>query len=289
VNGTKGILYLVATPIGNLEDITFRAVKILNSVDLVACEDTRHTLKLLTHYGIKKRLLSYHRYSGRERTVEIINYLTDGSDVALVCDAGMPGISDPGTWLVSQAINAGITVVPIPGASAVVSAVAASGLATDSFVFRGFLPRKTSEQLEELSRLAVLPDTIVFYESPHRLVKTLLNISKIFGNRRAVLARELTKIHEEFIRNDINELIRQFDGKSGKGEFTILVAGASSTAINCYNSTQKISDATLMELLAALPEAEGSLRAELKIIAKKTGKSTQEIYRLYLQTKTQLN
>jgi 16S rRNA (cytidine1402-2'-O)-methyltransferase len=281
VNGVKGTLYLVATPIGNLEDMTFRAVKILNSVDLVAAEDTRHTLKLLTHYGIKKRLLSYHQHNERERAAEIINYLNDGFNLALVSDAGMPGISDPGTWLVTQALNAGINVIPVPGASAVITALAASGLATASFLFCGFLPRKASEQMEKLNRLAVLPDTIVFYEAPHRLVKTLLNISKIFGNRPAVLARELTKIHEEFVRGNIDTLIREIVTTERKGEFTILVAGSDRGEKNIQNSTNE----DLNALLAALPETGKSLRNELKLIAKKTGKSMKEIYRQYLQNK----
>jgi 16S rRNA (cytidine1402-2'-O)-methyltransferase len=281
VNDIKGLLYLVATPIGNLEDMTFRAVKILNRVDIIAAEDTRHTLKLLTHFGIKKRLVSYHQHNERERAVEIINYLNDGLNLALVSDAGMPGISDPGTWLVTQALAAGITVVPVPGASAVITALAASGLSTDSFIFKGFLPRKKADQLAELGRLADLSETIVFYESPHRLVKTLLNISNVFGNRPAVLARELTKIHEEFVRSDINKLIKQIEQFGSKGEFTILVAGATNTCNNHQNSTKE----TVDELLEGLPQQGESLKSELKKIAKKTGKSPKEIYRQYLQNK----
>jgi 16S rRNA (cytidine1402-2'-O)-methyltransferase len=281
LNDGKGVLYLVATPIGNLEDMTFRAVRILNSVDIIAAEDTRHTLKLLTHYGIRKRLLSYHQHNERERAVEIVNYLNEGLTLALVSDAGMPGISDPGTWLVSQALSAGITVVPIPGASAVVTALAASGLPTASFIFKGFLPRKKSDQLAELSSLANLPDTIIFYESPHRLVKTLLNISNIFGNRSAVLARELTKVHEEFVRADLNRLIEWADAFGSKGEYTIVVAGTDHSCKNPLNSTNE----TVTELLATLSPQGESLKSELKKIAKKTGKSNKEIYRQYLKDK----
>jgi 16S rRNA (cytidine1402-2'-O)-methyltransferase len=281
LNINKGTLYLVATPIGNLEDITFRAVRILNSVELIAAEDTRHTLKLLNYYGIKKRLVSYHQHNERERASKLVNWLNEGLNVALVSDAGMPGISDPGTWLVGQALAAGITVVPIPGASAVVTALAASGLSTTSFIFKGFLPRKNTEQLKELDKLSGLPDTIIFYEAPHRLVKTLLNISKIFGNRPAVLARELTKVHEEFVRDDINSLISRMDTFGGKGEYTILVAGAENYFENRQNSTNE----TVTQLLAALPEHGESLKSELKIIAKKTGKPMKEIYRQYLLKK----
>jgi 16S rRNA (cytidine1402-2'-O)-methyltransferase len=271
----------VATPIGNLEDLTFRALKTLQSVDLIAAEDTRRTLKLLTHYGIKKRLISYHQHNERERSPELIKYLNDGLNIALVSDAGMPGISDPGAWLVSRAIANEITVVPIPGVSAVITALAAAGLPTATFMFKGFLPRKNSEQLEVLQNLVNLPDTLVFYEAPHRLIKTLLNISKIFGNRPAVLARELTKIHEEFIRADINSLPGLIEQFGGKGEYTIVIAGAEQPCKNLQNST----NLSVAELLAALPATGKSLKEELKKIAKKTGKSTKEIYRQYLQSK----
>jgi 16S rRNA (cytidine1402-2'-O)-methyltransferase len=289
MNQNIGALYLVATPIGNLEDLTFRALRILKSVDLIAAEDTRRTLKLLTYYGIKKRLISYHQHNERERSLELIKYLNDGLNIALVTDAGMPGISDPGSWLVSQAITNDITVTPIPGASAVITALAAAGLPTATFIFKGFLPRKNSEQLEALQNLVNFPDTLVFYEAPHRLVKTLLNISKIFGNRPAVLARELTKIHEEFIRSDINSMPSLVEQFGGKGEFTIVVAGARQLCKNLQNST----NLSVTELLAALPTSGKSLKEELKKIAKKTGKSTKEIYRQYLQsrlsTKRKLN
>jgi 16S rRNA (cytidine1402-2'-O)-methyltransferase len=281
LNQNTGSLYLVATPIGNLEDLTFRALKTLQSVDLIAAEDTRRTLKLLTHYGIKKRLISYHQHNERERSPELIKYLNDGLNIALVSDAGMPGISDPGAWLVSRAIANEITVVPIPGVSAVITALAAAGLPTATFMFKGFLPRKNSEQLEVLQNLVNLPDTLVFYEAPHRLIKTLLNISKIFGNRPAVLARELTKIHEEFIRADINSLPGLIEQFGGKGEYTIVIAGAEQPCKNLQNST----NLSVAELLAALPATGKSLKEELKKIAKKTGKSTKEIYRQYLQSK----
>jgi 16S rRNA (cytidine1402-2'-O)-methyltransferase len=281
----RGILYLVATPIGNLEDITFRAIRILNEADLIAAEDTRHSLKLLNHYGIKKRLISYHRHNERERTGELLGYLRDGLKVAVITDAGMPGISDPGSWLVTQAVDAGIPVIPIPGAAAVVTALAASGLGTEAFIFFGFLPRKKQEQMAALSQLMEFPGTIVFYEAPHRLRKTLRNIYEVLGERQAVLARELTKIHEEFIRKDLKELVELTAQSELKGEYTILVSGVKKTAKNHQNSTHFDSD-LLDTLLKTIPATGNSLKDELKKIAKKTGKSTKEIYRIYLQNKS---
>lgn len=261
--------------------MTFRAVNTLKKVDLIAVEDTRHTLKLLTHFGIKKRMVSYHQHNERERTEDLLKYLKEGQNVALVSDAGMPGISDPGNWLVVQALEAGIQVVPIPGASAVITALAASGLDTAAFCFQGFLPRKTAEQVAVLTRLAEMPHTLVFYEAPHRLAKTLKILYQVMGPRPAVLARELTKIHEEFVRADLENLVARAEESGGKGEYTILIAGARDCDIKDENSTEK----TIADLLKDLPETGGSLKAELKKIAKKTGKSTNEIYRFYLQTK----
>lgn len=279
MNSNTGTLYLVATPIGNLEDITFRAIRILKEVDLIAAEDTRHTLKLLNHFEIKQKLISYHQHNERERAPEIIRLLTAGLNVAVVSDAGMPGISDPGSWLVAEAIKLGISVVPVPGASAVVTALAASGLASKGFYFKGFLPRKSNDQMEVLKQLASIPDTLIFYEAPHRLAKTLANIYKVFGNRPAVLARELTKVHEEFVRADLNSLIKMVEQFGGKGEYTILVTGSSNHQLNLQNSTNEL----LTELADGLSVMNGTLKEKLKKIAKKTGRSTKEIYRLYLQ------
>lgn len=261
--------------------MTFRAVNTLKTVDLIAAEDTRHTLKLLTHFAIKKRMISYHQHNERERGAELVGYLKQGLNIAVVTDAGMPGISDPGNCLVAQALAAGLQVVPIPGASAVITALAASGLDTASFYFQGFLPRKTSEQVAVLTRLAELRGTLIFYEAPHRLAKTLKALYQVMGARQAVLARELTKIHEEFIRADLGVLVAQLEDLSGKGEYTVLVAGASRSDFKDQNST----DEAIGELLKALPEESGSLKAELKKIAQKTGKSPKEIYRFYLQSK----
>ncbi len=272
-----GKLYLVATPLGNLEDITQRALRILAEVDLIAAEDTRHTLKLLNHFGIKQKMLSYFLHNERERTREIIDRLLSGLNVALVSDAGMPGISDPGYFLVAEAVKQGITVIPIPGASAVVTALAASGLPTNSFWFEGFLPRKAKERTGILSGLANVKGTLVFYEAPHRLLATLKGIFEILGDRETVIARELTKVHEEFIRGRLSEIIAKIENDSPRGEFTILIAGEE----NRQNSTnqdnsKKGNDGDGGEM---------SLRQKLKEIAEETGKSTKEVYRMYLSEK----
>ena len=190
-----GILYLVASPIGNLEDITFRAVRILKECDLIACEDTRHTLKLLNHYGIEKPLISYHEHNEAERSGELIVRLRDGSSVALISDAGMPLVADPGYRLVTAAVAEGVSVQPIPGPSALVTALAASGLPTDSFRFGGFLPPKSGQRSSVLEALKSDPATLIFYEAPHRILATLVDVDRIMGARLVVIARELTKTH----------------------------------------------------------------------------------------------
>jgi 16S rRNA (cytidine1402-2'-O)-methyltransferase len=274
-----GKLYLVATPLGNLEDITQRALRILNEVDLIAAEDTRHTLKLLNYFQIKKSLLSYYQHNERGRATQIIEKILAGANIALVSDAGMPGISDPGTFLVAAAIEQGITVVPIPGATAVITAVAASGLATDSFWFVGFLPRKNTEQTAKLAAMKDFKGTLVFYEAPHRVLVTLKNIQNVLGDRQAVVARELTKLHEEFIRNRLSELIKELSARELKGEFTLVVKGADLTVKNHQDSTNFDID----DLFLTKKTDQSSLRKELKEIAKQTGKSTKEVYQLYLE------
>lgn len=275
-----GQLYLVATPLGNLEDITYRALRILSEVDLIAAEDTRHTLKLLNHFGIKQRMVSYHQHNERERTGEIIDQLLSGLNIALVSDAGMPGISDPGHFLVAAAIKKGITVTPIPGASAVTTALAASGLPTNSFWFQGFLPRKAKEQTGILVELAKTNGTLVFYEAPHRLLATLKNCYQVLGDREAVIARELTKVHEEFIRGRLSEIIPRIEKNSLKGEFTVLIAG-NNRSTNRQNSTNRI----ISKNGIAENEAELTLRQKIRKIAAETGKNTKEVYQLYLLEK----
>ncbi|HYV04625.1 MAG TPA: 16S rRNA (cytidine(1402)-2'-O)-methyltransferase [Blastocatellia bacterium] len=202
----SGTLFIVATPIGNLEDITLRALRVLKEADLIACEDTRHTRKLLSHYQISKPTVSYHEHNEHHRTSELIARLEAGANVALVSDAGTPLVSDPGLRVVQEAIEHGIPVVPIPGASAFVAAVAASGLSTEQFVFAGFLPSKQTARRARLAELRSLPMTIVFYEAPHRIKQALADAREMLPGRAVVIARELTKLHEEFIRSGLSEI-----------------------------------------------------------------------------------
>src|SRR5262245_26574054 len=221
-----GTLFLVATPIGNLEDISLRALRVLREASLIAAEDTRHTRKLLTHFEISTPLTSYHEHSGPARTEVIVAALAQG-DVALVSDAGTPLLSDPGQALVRAALAAGHAVVPIPGPSAAIAALVASGLPTNQFSFLGFLPRKTSDRRAALARFAQAPVTLILYEAPHRLLACLDDALATLGDRQATLARELTKVHEEFRRGRLAALRADYvDGEAPRGEFTIVIAGA---------------------------------------------------------------
>jgi 16S rRNA (cytidine1402-2'-O)-methyltransferase len=222
----RGCLYLVATPIGNLEDITLRALRMLREADLVACEDTRQTQKLLRHYGLRKRLVSYHEHNEMLRAPELVMELEQGARVALVSDAGMPVLSDPGYRLVTLCVRHGIPVVPVPGPSALVAALAASGLPVDEFVFVGFLPARAGERRRRLQELARESRTLVFYEAPHRIGETLADALELLGDRPAVLAREVTKLHEEFLRGRLSELRAWLKGKPPKGEITLLIGAA---------------------------------------------------------------
>jgi len=271
-----GKLYLVGTPIGNLEDITLRAIRILQEVALIAAEDTRRTGKLLQHLQIDTPQISYHEHSHNSRIQELIERLHQGTDIALVTDAGMPSISDPGVNLVQAAIATGVTVIPIPGGTAVISALAASGLATDKFVFEGFLPRKEQERVARLELLCHETRTIILYEAPHRIVKTLTDLSKTVGKtREIVLARELTKIHEEFWRGNIGEAIALYNQRQPKGEYTIVLEGAAET--NLITSEAELKQ-ELQQLLAG-----GMTRSQAsRQLAKLTSLSRREIYQLDL-------
>jgi 16S rRNA (cytidine1402-2'-O)-methyltransferase len=218
-----GTLFVVPTPLGNLGDITLRAVEVLRQVDLVACEDTRRTLGLLNHLGISKPLWSYHAHSPGKRPRQLLDALANGKSVGLVCDAGTPGISDPGTFLVQAALEAGIPVVPLPGASAVVTALVASGLPTDRFFFIGFLPRRTARARRLIQQALATESTVVIYESPYRTLDTLKLIEEVAGSdARVVVTRELTKIHEEIVRGSARDVVQQLDGREIKGEVTLL-------------------------------------------------------------------
>lgn len=221
-----GTLYIVATPIGNLEDITFRAVKILKEVDLIAAEDTRRTRILLTVYSIPARLTSYHDYNKKRQGENLLKVLLSGKSVALVSDAGTPGISDPGYYLVNLALQNGITVIPIPGVSAIITALSVSGLPSDRFAFEGYLPKKMNQRRKYIQGLKDEERTLMLYESPHRIMGTLQDVLDICGERWIVVARELTKVYEEIIRGPLSWVLQQWAGVKMRGEFTILIASA---------------------------------------------------------------
>jgi len=221
-----GTLYIVSTPIGNLEDITLRALRVFKEVAIVAAEDTRHTQKLLTYYKIHTKLTSYHDHNKEEKAQILVQQLKAGCSVALAADAGTPGISDPGYFLVNRCIQDGIPVVPIPGASAFLAALCVSGLPTDSFLFEGFLPRKKASRTRRLETLKAEPRTLIFYESPHRLMDCLSDLLKIMGDRRVVIARELTKAFEEIRRGRLSKIMPELSGRSIRGEITLVVEGS---------------------------------------------------------------
>jgi len=273
-----GKLYLVATPIGNLNDMTFRAVETLKSVGVIACEDTRHTRKLLTHFGISNKLVSYHEHNEKERAEDLIKLLMKGESVAVVSDAGTPGISDPSFRIVERAIEAGVEVVPIPGVSAFVNAVAASGLPTDSIFFAGFLPSKKGERRKRFLETADIPATIIFYESPRRIAAALIDAADVLGDRPAVVAREITKLHEEFSRGTLSELHSKFSSATVKGEIVLLIDRVRDHRPNDSGSL------SLLERLEQL-QAEGiDRKAALKKVAKEFGMSKSEAYRIVQST-----
>lgn len=229
---SNGFLYIVATPIGNLEDMTFRAVKTLKEVDYIAAEDTRHSMKLLTHYGITNKLLSCHEHNEKKRAPQLIEYLKKGLSVALISDAGTPSISDPGYNLVSMALTNDIQVIPIPGCSAAITGLCVSGLPTDNFYFQGFLPKKTNKQNHALEELKHIPSTLIFYESPKRIKKVIERIIAVFGDREAFLAREITKRHEEFLRGSLSMILELLNQKDViKGEISLFVQGCRQSKI----------------------------------------------------------
>ena len=221
-----GTLYIVATPIGNLEDITLRALRILKEVDLIAAEDTRHTKKLLTHYGIASRLTAYHEHNEKTKAQSLVEQLKQGKRMALVCDAGTPAISDPGYRLVREAISAGVRVVPIPGPSALTAVLSVSGLPTDRVVFEGFLPAKKIERKRRLESLRDESRTLVFYEAPHRLKDCLQDLFQVLGDREIVLAREMSKIYEEFLRGRLSDVKNEVEGRKVLGEVALVVRGS---------------------------------------------------------------
>jgi len=277
-----GVLYIVATPIGNLEDITLRAIRVLKEADLIACEDTRQTQKLLNHYGIEKKTVSYHEHNELTRAAELVKDLEEGMQIAVVSDAGMPGISDPGYRLVSLAVRHRIPVVPIPGASAFVAALAVSGLPTDSFRFSGFLPAKSGQRRTLLEEIKRSPRTQVFYEAPHRIVETLEDVVAVLGgSRQVVVAREVTKMHEEFLRGRADEVLEQLQARAEvKGEIVLMIARA--TEVADVEPDPKNIAARVRELQSAEQLDE---KDALKRAAKEFGVSKSEAYRELQRTK----
>ena len=269
-------LYLVATPIGNLEDITLRAVRVLKEADQIACEDTRQTQKLLNHYGVTTRTVSYHEHNELTRAPELVLDLEGGARIALVTDAGMPGISDPGFRLISLAIRHHIPVIPIPGASAFLAALVASGLPTDSFRFSGFLPPKVGQRRQMLESIKASPRTQVFYEAPHRIKEAVQDVVEILGGeRQLVIAREVTKIHEEFLRGRASELLGTLDGRGDiKGEITLLIGKAE-------EGQQKVAAGVSVRqrLQQVMAEEKLDEKTALKKIAREMGVSKSKAYR----------
>lgn len=271
-----GTLYVCATPIGNMGDITLRALEVLKSVDLIAAEDTRVTLKLLNHYGIKKPLVSYHQHSPQSRIDWLLQQLESGRNVALVCNAGTPGVSDPGVPLVRRALQERIPVAAVPGASAVIAALSVSGMDAQRFVFLGFLPRERKERRKLLETVRLLPFTLVVYEAPHRLKKSLKDMLEILGDRQAVLCRELTKLHEEVTLTTLSALTDRYEKETPLGEFTIVIEGAKQTLSG--------TDWTAIdEMLETLLKEGRSVSSAAKEVAQKFGIPRSTLYRRALK------
>ncbi|MDT7603732.1 MAG: rRNA (cytidine1402-2-O)-methyltransferase, partial [Acidobacteriota bacterium] len=284
---TAGTLYLVSTPIGNLEDVTRRALGVLTEVDLIACEDTRHTRKLLERYGINTKTVSYHEHNERERAGELAARISQGLNVALVSDAGTPAISDPGYRLVRAAIAVGARVVPIPGATAFVAALTASGLPTDEFFFGGFLPARSTQRRARLAQLRAFPVTLVFYEAPHRITDALRDAREILGEREAVVARELTKLHEEVARGRLSELAEKFSGDhAARGEMVLIIDRT--VIADAVGDQSDAATESVATLVAAYERDEGlDPRAALKRAARRLGLSRDEAYRRLVAERAQ--
>ena len=272
-----GTLYIVPTPIGNLEDMTLRALRVLKEVQLIAAEDTRHTQHLLAHFGIHTALTSYHEHNERDKAHTLVARLKSGASIALVSDAGTPAISDPGYRLVIEAIRAGIQVIPLPGASALTTALSASGLPTDRFCFAGFLPAKTQERKAKLQGLRSETATLVFYEAPHRLKESLADALKVLGEREIAIARELTKVHEEFLRGKLSEIIGLLGGHEIKGEIVIVIQGATGEA--------QVLDVELQAMIRQLLADGMGMKEIAELLGERYGLAKKEIYKKALELK----
>lgn len=273
----KGKLYLVPTPIGNLKDITLRALEILKSVDVIAAEDTRQSLKLLNHYEIKKPLISYHQHNEQIKSSEIINKLQAGENIALVTDAGTPGISDPGSVIVKRCIEEGIGFEVLPGATAITTALVYSGLDTSKFIFRGFLPRENKERMQIVEELKNDQETLVFYEAPHRLTETLQFLKDNFGNRKIAICRELTKLYEEILRMDLQEALDYYQENKPRGEYVLVLEGKSLEELE-QEAKSKWEDISIEEHIKRYI-AEGHNKKEaIKLVAKERSLPKSEVY-----------
>jgi 16S rRNA (cytidine1402-2'-O)-methyltransferase len=271
---SPGRLYVVGTPIGNLEDITLRALKTLKASDLIACEDTRWTQKLLSHYEIRTRTISYHEHNEMTRAPELVLKMEQGSVISLVSDAGTPGLSDPGFRLVHLAIRHRILVVPVPGPTAMVAALTAAGLPMNEFIFIGFLPAKKSARRKALAAVAGFERTIVFYEAPHRILESLRDVHEVLGERDAVVAREVTKVHEEFLRGSLSEIRGILKRKTVKGELTVILGPGAAPAPTDGNGSSVRAEVERLKAAEGLDE-----RSALKVIARARGVSRSEAYR----------
>jgi len=280
-NKPEGTLYIVSTPIGNLEDITLRALRVLKEVDLIAAEDTRRTRQLLTHFGIQKPLISYHEHNERMRENSLLEKLREGKNVALVTDAGTPGISDPGETLIRRAVREKITLVPIPGPAAAMAALSVAGLPTDRFLFYGFLPSRSEARKKLLDGLRRRPETLVFYESPRRLPSLLEEAREIFGNRQVAVARELTKVYEEIRRGSLEEVLTKIEQDEIKGEVTVVMAGNTDEA--------SIDSRTIREALREYRKISGvSWKEAVERVTENLGAPKREVYREGLKMKEEM-
>jgi 16S rRNA (cytidine1402-2'-O)-methyltransferase len=278
-NEKKGKLYIVGTPIGNLEDITLRALRVLREVDLIAAEDTRQVRKILNKYDIRNQSISYHEHNEASQSQRIVNELITGKDVALVSDAGTPGISDPGYRLVNLALKKGVEVIPVPGPSALVASLSISGLPTDCFFFAGFLPAKKGERIKKLQEYKNYSSTLVFYEAPHRIVKSLQDILSVLGNRQIVMARELTKMHEEALHGNVDEVISLLKARQVKGEITLLIDGKKIEKII------HIADIDLEDKIKELKKTGLTEKEAMKKVARQLNISKSDVYRELLRVK----
>ena len=269
----SGTVYLVGTPLGNLEDITLRALRVLKEVDVIACEDTRHTGRMFRHFDVRKPLVSYHEHNEAERAAELVERACGGEAIAVVSDAGMPGISDPGYRIVEKAIAAGVNVVPVPGPVAIETALAAAGLPTDAFRFGGFLPTRRAQRRKTLAALAEETATLVFYEAPHRILAALADVSEVLGERPIVVAREMTKMHEEFVRGTPAEVSVQLKKRGDpRGEITLLIGKGGLPDMPAQGIAERVRE---------LVESEGLSRMDaIKRVAKQRGVPKREVYRL---------